>query len=159
MGRLTKLKIDRIVKLRNDDYTQKEIAEKEGLNIRTVRKYDPLRQGIPNNQQSVEDRVRTLEKALRACWDWIDLLTEALLNISGVDNEWFNKRHLCPRCNGIMKYNPEKGYLICHECGHKVYHADNWCYHCLSQQSNYIEETDEWICPKCKTDRYTPLEE
>jgi len=43
MGRLTKAKTDEIGKLRKEGYTQKETAEKVGVHIRTVRKYDPLR--------------------------------------------------------------------------------------------------------------------
>ena len=47
MGRLTKVKIDEIARLRGENYTQKEIAEKLGVHIRTVRKYDPLRERKP----------------------------------------------------------------------------------------------------------------
>lgn len=44
MGRLTKSKIDEIAKLREQGYTQKETAEKAGVHLRTVHKYDPLRE-------------------------------------------------------------------------------------------------------------------
>ena len=44
MGRLTKSKIDEIRKLREQGYTQKETAEKVKVHLRTVRKYDPLRE-------------------------------------------------------------------------------------------------------------------
>jgi len=44
MGRLTKKKIDEIAKLRQEGYTQKETAEKMKVHLRTVRKYDPLRE-------------------------------------------------------------------------------------------------------------------
>ena len=44
MGRLTKAKVDEIAKLRKQGYTQKETAEKANVHIRTVRKYDPLRE-------------------------------------------------------------------------------------------------------------------
>ncbi len=47
MGRLTKARIDEIARLRGENYTQKEIAEKLGVHIRTVRKYDPLRERKP----------------------------------------------------------------------------------------------------------------
>lgn len=44
MGRLTKAKIDEIGKLRGQGYTQKETAEKAKVHLRTVRKYDPLKE-------------------------------------------------------------------------------------------------------------------
>jgi len=43
MGKLTKAKIDEITRLRQEGYTQKEIAKKAKVHLRTVRKYDPLR--------------------------------------------------------------------------------------------------------------------
>ena len=39
MGRLTKAKIDKITNLRGEGYTQKEVAEKVDVDIKTVRKY------------------------------------------------------------------------------------------------------------------------
>jgi DNA-binding transcriptional MerR regulator len=56
MGRLTKAKIDEIIKLRQEDYTQKETAEKAKVHIRTVRKYDPLREKPvkPSREQAKE---------------------------------------------------------------------------------------------------------
>ena len=41
MGRLSKVKIDRIQKLRKKGYLQKEVAEMLGVNVKTVRTYDP----------------------------------------------------------------------------------------------------------------------
>jgi len=43
MGRLRKDIVDKIIKLRKQGYTQAETAEKAGVNLKTVRKYDPLR--------------------------------------------------------------------------------------------------------------------
>lgn len=60
MGRLRKAKIDEIVRLRNDDYTQQETAERAEVNIKTVRKYDPLKK--PKHVVTpLEERVRCLE--------------------------------------------------------------------------------------------------
>jgi len=61
MGRLTKAKIDEIGKLREQGYTQKETAEKAEVHLRTVRKYDPLREkpAMPARQEADE-----LEKAI-----------------------------------------------------------------------------------------------
>jgi hypothetical protein len=56
MGRLTKAKIDEIGKLREQGYTQKETAEKVKVHLRTVRKYDPLREKPvrPSREQAKE---------------------------------------------------------------------------------------------------------
>jgi len=56
MGRLTKTKIDQISKLRQEGYTQKETAEKVGVHLRTVRKYDSLREKPvrPSREQAKE---------------------------------------------------------------------------------------------------------
>lgn len=47
MGRLAKEKVDEIIRLRQRGYTQKEAAEKAKVHLRTVRKYDPLRDRRP----------------------------------------------------------------------------------------------------------------
>jgi transcriptional regulator with XRE-family HTH domain len=47
MGKLTKAKIDEITRLRQQGYTQREVAEKAKVHLRTVRKYDPLRTQKP----------------------------------------------------------------------------------------------------------------
>ena len=64
MGRLTKAKIDEIAKLREKGYTQKEVAQRVGVHVRTVRNYDPLHQARPSKRRSVEDKLKTLEEAL-----------------------------------------------------------------------------------------------
>jgi len=61
MGRLTKAKMDEIRKLREQGYTQKETAEKVKVHLRTVRKYDPLREQRPISP--TPDQVRELEEA------------------------------------------------------------------------------------------------
>ena len=61
MGRLTKAKIDEIAKLRQEGYTQKETAEKVGVHLRTVRKYDPLSEQKP--VRSTIDQLKEIEEA------------------------------------------------------------------------------------------------
>jgi len=61
MGRLTKSKTDEIRKLREQGYTQKETAEKAGVHLRTVRKYDPLR------EKSVGPTAEQANKLKEAC--------------------------------------------------------------------------------------------
>lgn len=60
MGRLTKAKADEIEKLRKEGYTQKEVAEKVGVHLRTVRKYDPLRE----KPKPTREQVKELEEAI-----------------------------------------------------------------------------------------------
>jgi len=62
MGRLTKVKIDEIARLRGQGYTQKETAEKVGVNLRTVRKYDPLRE-----QRPIRPTVHQLKEIEEIC--------------------------------------------------------------------------------------------
>ena len=59
MGRLTKGKIDKIINLRNEGYTQKEVAQKVGVDIKTVRKYDP--QGQTVNLASAEKEISLVQ--------------------------------------------------------------------------------------------------
>lgn len=60
MGRLTKAKRDEIARLRGQNYTQKETAEKVGVHLRTVRKYDPLREQKP--VRPTAEQLKELEK-------------------------------------------------------------------------------------------------
>jgi len=43
MGRLRKAKTDQFIRLRSKRYTQNETAEKVDVNLKTVRKYDPVK--------------------------------------------------------------------------------------------------------------------
>jgi transcriptional regulator with XRE-family HTH domain len=61
MGRLTKSKTDEIRKLREQGYTQKETAEKAGVHLRTVRKYDPSR------EKPVGPTAEQVDEIERAC--------------------------------------------------------------------------------------------
>lgn len=61
MGRLTKAKIDQIAKLRQQGYTQREAAEKVKVHLRTVRKYDPLREQRP--VKPTREQIKEIEEA------------------------------------------------------------------------------------------------
>lgn len=83
MGRLRKAKIDEIIRLRNDGYTQQETAERAGGNLKTVRKYDPLKQ--PKHvAPPLEERVRCLEHFIH--------------HIIGVAVDTKEYAPLCPHC-------------------------------------------------------------
>jgi len=158
MGRLTKVKIDEIGKLRKQGYTQKETAQKVGVHVRTVRRYDPLYESRQSEKRSVEDRLAALEQALTASWDWIYLLYITILRSSpGLTSCLEEESCPCPRCNGKLEYDEDQYAHVCRDCGHKVFPPLFWCYHCLSQEKmDYIDATDEWTCPKCGAKRYSP---
>jgi len=61
MGRLSKGKIDEIGKLRQEGYTQKETAEKVKVHLRTVRKYDPLKE---KPVRPTREQAKELEEAI-----------------------------------------------------------------------------------------------
>jgi len=155
MGRLAKSKVDEIAKLREDGYTQKEIAERLHVHPRTVRKYDPSRQER-SEERSVEKRLSALEGAISTCWHYIDLLYWAMHN-SAIGECLETKTHVCPRCLGRLIYNEDKVTYICNKCGHKFSILSNWCYNCLSiAEFVWSDEIDDPVCPKCGARRHQP---
>ena len=157
MGRLTKAKIDEIEKLMKAGFTQKETAEKVGVHVRTVRKYDPQRQKKTPGPRSMEDRLATIEEAIKACWDWIDFLYWAMMKPSMSRKASEKETYRCSRCDGKLEYDEQKGNYVCRSCGHQLFWSFNWCYHCLSQtETDYVKEIDEWVCRRCGAKRYGP---
>jgi len=155
MGRLRKAQIDEIAKLRKEEYTQKETAEKVGVHPRTVRKYDPLRQDRAE-KRSVENRLSVLEEAIRVCWDYIDLLYWVIVR-SPIGDSLETKTYVCPRCQGELIYDEDKVTHICKKCGHKFCIQSDWCYNCLSTaEFVWSDEIDDPVCPKCGARRYQP---
>ena len=125
MGRLSKVKIDRIQKLRKKGYLQKEIAEMLGINIKTVRTYDPLRMTSKDRVKPVgEGEGHVLPTSfysdIRSLADWISLLYLYVLNPNEIP---------CPHCLFPSLLSPEskskkvmlrmlkKGDYKCPECG------------------------------------------
>lgn len=62
MGRLSKVKVDEIKKLRREGYTQEETAIKVGVHVRTVMKHDLLKEQKATKPLTKEDIQ--LEEAL-----------------------------------------------------------------------------------------------
>ena len=126
MGRLTKKKLDAIQKSRVEGYTQKETAERVGVDIKTVKKYDPLRR--ERQEVSMERRVERLEticNSLAAELSWhtkeFDLFHVAMhriLDKQGIRMDDYLsdvEDSLCPKCLGRMI--GDKWHFLCHECG------------------------------------------
>jgi len=93
MGRLRKTTVDMIVRLRKKGYTQAETAEKAGVNLKTVRKYDPLRQ---SNKSPITKVVKgpdaeDLLHYIKCLGDWVDSIVTTMRFEVG-------KELVCPSC-------------------------------------------------------------
>lgn len=155
MGRLAKAQTDEITKLRQEGYTQKEIAERLNIHPRTVRKYDPSHVVRRRGIRSTEDRLGALEEGVRASWDLLDLLNSAMLRFDKLRHILEETTFPCPRCRGKLKYVDQEGTYVCGSCKHKFPSSLYWCYHCLSQQEmDYDDKMDEFVCRRCGTTRY-----
>ncbi len=64
MGRLSKNQTDQVAKLRKEGYLQKEIGQKLGINIRTVRKYDPTAKSKQRKNQLVKEGLLTIKQLM-----------------------------------------------------------------------------------------------
>ena len=121
MGRLTKAKIDMIVKLRKEGYTQQETAEKTGVHIRTVRKYDVTRtrNGVDN-----KTAIKNAHQAMRVLIEWILVLVWQLMSEEDL---------YCPHCLGeSVSYDEEADAFLCHQCGYRMTLPYELCENCLS---------------------------
>ena len=125
MGRLSKTKIDRIEKLRKKGYLQKEVAQMVGVNIKTVRTYDPVRATFKSTEKPFEEPgggmlpLRFYED-IRALADWVTILYLSRLDPDKIP---------CPDC--LLPSPPsskakskvvilkvlESGNYECPECG------------------------------------------
>ena len=107
MGRLTKAKIDQIAKLRKEGYTQQETAQKTGVHVRTVRKYDVNRS---QNRLDYKTALGNAQQAILALFDWLWVYIFPLLSEEGLN---------CPHCLGeSMSYDDEAETFLCQQCGY-----------------------------------------
>jgi len=128
MGRLSKAKIDRIQKLRKKGYLQKEIAGMLGINIKTVRTYDPLRMTSKARVKPVgEGEGHVLPTSyysdIRSLADWIAILYLHVLDPNEIP---------CPHClfpSPLVSESKPKRVILkmlkngdykCPECGEIV---------------------------------------
>ena len=125
MGRLTKKKADQIANLRKQAYTQKEVAEKLGVHVRTVRKYDPIRPiKEPGSRDDISEPIRN---ALSTTLEWIDILSFLLIKI-GVN--------VCPKCLGdSLEYDSYEEAFICRRCRYRPVQPEYICRTCFSYNS------------------------
>jgi hypothetical protein len=86
VGRLQKSVVDKIAKLRKEGYTQAETAKKVGVHLKSVQKYDPLRQSVGRGI-SGSPKTRTtgdLVSILKTQGDFIDAILMTLRSESFV---------------------------------------------------------------------------
>jgi len=125
MGRLSKSKIDQLQKLREKGYLQKEVAEMLGVNIKTVRTYDPLRMTSKARVKPVGEREghvlpTSFYSDLRSLAEWIAIL---YLHVLG-PNEILCLHCLFPhslapesKSKRVMLKMLKNGDYKCPECG------------------------------------------
>ena len=157
MGRLTKTKVDQIARLRKQGYTQKETAEKVNVNLRTVRKYDPLRENRPREGMPLEDRMTAVEDGVRTCWDMLHILHRVMLESEELNNILEERSLTCPRCGEELFFDGLELAHICCNCDFQMPMFLKVCYKCLSREEVDSDENDP-ICSKCGTPLYTPYE-
>ena len=126
MPRLPKKKLDAIKKVRLEGYTQKETAERVGVDIKTVKAHDPLRS--ERKEVSLEGRLERLEticKSLAAKHQWLtsefDMALVALSRLLDEDGRRLGdyldepEKSICPKCCGDMV--EDEAHYRCLECG------------------------------------------
>jgi DNA-binding CsgD family transcriptional regulator len=121
MGRLTKAKIDQIAKLRKEGYTQQETAQKTGVHVRTIRKYD-----VTRSQKELDNKttIRNAQQAILVIMDWLWVFINPLFLEEGLQ---------CPCCLAeSMSYDAEAETFLCRQCGHKMILPWYVCENCLS---------------------------
>lgn len=143
MGRLTKKKADQIANLRKQGYIQKEVAEKLGVHVRTVRKYDPTRAAV-KHRLTDNDTTESIGGVIPVILDWLDILAFLLLS-SGKD------KHACPGCcTDSLEFDPDEGTFICRKCGYRPIMPENICRNCYAINSlQFNKDSSIWVCQEC----------
>ena len=116
MGKLRKTIVDMIVRLRKKGYTQAETAEKAGVNLKTVRKYDPLRQSdkTPITKVVKGPSAEDLEHYIKCLGDWVDSLATTVQHDLGA-------KLMCPKCgDGSLVSNETGDKFFCDKCRYEM---------------------------------------
>lgn len=114
MGRLRKSVVDRIVRLRNQRFTQAETAEKTGVHLKTVQKYDPLRKSkkVEVVPLAPGTPIEELKSDINTLGDWVEALRLSLEDKAKADL-------LCPKClEGRVE--DTGGVFVCRRCGYEM---------------------------------------
>lgn len=86
MGRIRKAKIDMIIKLRKEGYTQAEVAEKVGVHLKTVQRYDPMRQDnkAKGTASLTQAFIENLQDQIKTLGDWIAAIQVTLMEVQHI---------------------------------------------------------------------------
>ena len=140
MGRLTKKKADQIANLRKQGYTQKEVTEKLGVHVRTVRKYDPIRVTVKHCHTDNDD-TESIRGVIPAILDWLDILAFLRLS-SGKD------KHACPGCyTDSLEFDSDKETFIRRKCGYRPIMPEDIYRNCFAlNRLEFDKDSSIWVC-------------
>jgi len=144
MGRITKSKIEEIQALLQKGYLQKEVAEKAGVNVRTVSKYDPQRKSKSVTGNSMKRQIEALNELGRTLVDWLNIIYEEL--------ELTADKLECPRCKGYSLRFTELDddcFYLCVKCGYRLIWPWQICRQCFSLNVNYVDNARQYMCAEC----------
>ena len=142
MGRLLKKKVDQIADLRKQGYTQKEVAQKLGVHVRTVRKYDPTHTAVKSHPID-NDTIESIRGVLPTIFDWLDILMYLLLG---------DAKHNCPRCHtNALEFDLDEVAFICRKCGYRPVLPHDICRSCFAlDRLEFDPDSRMWVCRQCR---------
>jgi len=144
MGRLYKAKIDSIRELSEQGYLQKEVAEKVGVHVKTVRKYTAS-SGCSISRSGVSENIpESVRNVIASILDYIDLIESALQ----LDK---NRNVHCPRClEGEFDFDAVKMFYVCRKCGHRLDTPFDICRKCFTVNNILKDRTGGiYTCKEC----------
>lgn len=141
MGRLLKKKVDQIASLRKQGYTQKEVAQKLEVHVRTVRKYDPTHTTVKRHPID-NDAIESIRRVLPTILDWLDILVYLLLS---------DDKHNCPRCHtNALEFDLDEVVFICRKCGYRPVLPHDICRSCFAlDKLEFDKESRIRVCQEC----------
>lgn len=144
MGRLYKAKVDKIQELSKQGYLQREIAEKLGVHVRTVRKYDPSNRSTSSGSNPTGSVPESIRNVIALILDYIEFM-ESNLELDKIRNGH------CPRCSEKQfEFDAIKFVYECGNCGHRLVLPSDVCRNCFTQNSFEEYQTRGlYTCKEC----------
>ena len=144
MGRLFKARIDAIKELSKEGYLQREIAEKLGVHIRTVRKYAPTNRPTSSGSNLLGSVPESVRDTIAWILDYIEFI-ESNLELDKIRNG------CCPKCSEKQfELDAIKFVYECGNCGYKLVLPSDVCRNCFTQNSFEEYQTRGlYTCKEC----------
>ena len=143
MGRLYKAKVDKIQELSKQGYLQREIAEKLGVHVKTVRKYDPTNRSISSGSNPTGSVPESIRNVIALMLDYIEFI-EINLQLDKVRNGY------CPRCSKKQfEFDAIKFIYQCGNCGYILLQSSDICRNCFAENSYDEEQGYSSTCKEC----------